>query len=257
MAKAFLLNRMQLTDIEQPARRTFLSAFAAGALGMLSPGLRAQDLENLAAEKDFQSHRITSSDPTGGNADFRVLDPGQTLVFAEIQSAGRIVHFRDNITSKEAHHLQYHILRMYWDGETRPSVEVPVGDFFAVGFGFTEEFRSALMCIDHQPGKPTDPAAYGAARNCYIPMPFARSARVTLSNEGKEPSQHWFEVNYRTYQTAPRDQLYFHAQYRQGCPPPEGPHLILDATGHGQLIGCVLSVKNNDVAGGGKATRLF
>jgi hypothetical protein len=57
---------------------------------------------------------------------------------------------------------------------------------------------------------------------------------------------HWFEVNYRTYQTAPRHQLYFHAQYRQGCPPPDGPHLIIDATGRGQLIGCALSVKNND-----------
>jgi hypothetical protein len=77
-------------------------------------------------------------------------------------------------------------------------------------------------------------------------MPFARAARVTLTNEGKESSQHWFEVNYRTYPTAPAHRLYFHAQYRQGTPPPEGPYLILDAEGRGHLLGCVLSVKNND-----------
>jgi hypothetical protein len=166
-------------------------------------------------------------------------------VLADIQGPGRIVHLRDNITSKEPHHLQNHVLRMNWDGEQEPSVEVPVGDFFAVGFGFTEKFSSALMAIDQRPGKLTDAAAFGAARNCYIPMPFGRSARVTLSNEGTEPSKHWFEVNYRSYSKAPASQLYFHAQYHQGTPPPEGPYLILDAVGRGHLVGCVLSVKNN------------
>ena len=53
-----------------------------------------------------------------------------------------------------------------------------------------------------RPGKLTDPAATGAARNCYIPMPFTRSARITLTNEGKQSSRHWVEINYR-YQTEP------------------------------------------------------
>ena len=203
-------------------------------------------LEKLPTLPDFDSHRITSSDPTGGNADWRMLEPGRTLVLADVQGPGCIVHLRDNITSREAHHLQWHVLRMYWDGEKEPSVEVPVGDFFGVGFGFTEKMNSALMCIDQQPGKPTDPAAFGAARNCYFPMPFKRSARITITNEGKQPSQHWYEVNYRSYHKAPANQGYFHAQYRQATPPPEGPYTILEAQGRGALVGCVLSVKNND-----------
>jgi hypothetical protein len=217
-----------------------LSLAAAGALAQ--PAL----LENLAALPDFESHRITSADPTGGNNDWRMLAPGQTLVLADVQGPGCIVHLRDNITSHEAHHLQFHVLRMYWDGEKEPSVEAPVGDFFGVGFGFTEKMSSALICIDQQPGKPTDPTAFGAARNCYFPMPFKRSARMTITNEGQQPSQHWFEVNYRTYRKVPRDQGYFHAQYRQATPPPEGPYTILEAQGRGMLVGCVLSVKNND-----------
>lgn len=208
----------------------------------------AQDLalDPLPALRDFESHRITSADPTGRNEDWRDLKPGETLVLADIQGSGCIEHFRDNITSREPHHLQWHVLRMYWDGESTPSVEVPVGDFFGVGFGFTEKYSSALMAIDQRPGKLTDPAAMGAARNCYIPMPFARAARITITNEGKEPSRHWFEVNYRSYATAPKDQGYFHAQYRQGTPPPVGPFTILEAKGRGHLLGCVLSVKNND-----------
>jgi hypothetical protein len=214
----------------------------------LSTPLFGQDpaLDDLPAQRNFESHRITSADPTGGNADWWDIGPGQTRVLAEIQGPGRIVHFRDNITSQEPHHLQFHVLRIYWDGETEPSVEAPVGDFFGVGFGFSERVNSALMCIDQRPGKLTDPAAMGAARNCYIPMPFARAARITLTNEGKQSSRHWVEINYRTYKNPPPDQLYFHAQYRQGTPPPQGPYLILDAKGRGHLVGCVLSVKNND-----------
>jgi hypothetical protein len=203
-------------------------------------------LEDLPMRRDFESHRLTSADPTGGNADWWDIKPGQTRVLADLRGPGSIVHFRDNITSREPHHLQLHVLRIYWDGEPEPSVETPIGDFFAVGFGLTERFSSALMCIDQRRGKLTDPAATGAARNCYIPMPFSRSARITLTNEGKQPSRHWVEINYRTYQKAPENQLFFHAQYRQGTPPPEGPYLILDAKGRGHLVGCVLSVKNND-----------
>jgi hypothetical protein len=210
--------------------------------------VQAQDftLDNLPTLHNFQSHRVTSTDPTGNNDDWRQLEPSQTLVFADIQGPGCITHFRDNITSDEAHHLQYHILRAYWDGESQPSVEVPVGDFFGIGFGLTEKCSSALIAIDARRGKVTDPTATGAARNCYIPMPFKHSARLTITNLGKKPSKHWFEVNYRSYTKAPEDQGYFHAQYRQGTPPPVGPYTILEATGRGHLLGCVLSIKNND-----------
>lgn len=203
-------------------------------------------MDDLPTLKNYESHRITSADPAGGNNDFRKLEPGGTLVLAEINGPGMIVHMRDNITSDEPHHLQTHVLRIYWDGEKSPSVEAPVGDFFGVGFGFTAKFASALVCIDQDRGGLTDPAASGAARNCYFPMPFAYAARVTITNEGKLPSLHWFEVDYRSYKKPQTDMGYFHAQYRQGTPPPEGPYTLLEATGRGHLVGCVLSVLNND-----------
>ena len=77
-------------------------------------------------------------------------------------------------------------------------------------------------------------------------MPFARSARITITNEGTQPSRHWYEVNCKIVRQAAGDVGYFHAQYRQGTPPPDGPYLILDAKGRGHLVGCVLSVRNND-----------
>lgn len=203
-------------------------------------------LESLPQLCDFEMKRITSADASGRNRDWRVLQPGQTLVLAQIDGPGCIVHFRDNVTSREKHHLQMNILRMYWDGEENPSVEAPIGDFFGVGFGFTEKYSSALMNIDQRRGDITDPSVYGAARNCYIPMPFNKSARVTIANEGKVAGKHWYEVNCKIFKKLQPNIGYFHAQYRQATPPPEGPYLILDAKGRGHLIGCVLSVKNND-----------
>jgi hypothetical protein len=225
-----------------------LISFWAMAVGSLAgPPAEAQSLQSLPQLCDFEMRRITSTDPKGGNRDFRELPPGQTLVLAELSGPGCVVHFRDNITSSEPHHLQMHVLRMYWDGETTPSVEVPVGDFFGVGFGFTEKCSSALMAIDDRRGPTnTNPAASGAARNCYIPMPFAKGAKITITNEGKQPSTHWYEVNCKVFKKPRENVGYFHAQYRQGTPPPQGPYLILDAKGRGHLIGCVLSVKNND-----------
>lgn len=83
---------------------------------------QAPALDDLPALRDFEAHRITSADPSGGNADWWDIGSGQTRVLAEIQGAGRIVHFRDHITSHEPHHFQMHVLRMYWDGEQEPRV---------------------------------------------------------------------------------------------------------------------------------------
>jgi hypothetical protein len=209
---------------------------------------RGQDLSlnRLAEGADFTAGRVTSADKSGGNGDTWVIPPGETRMLADLTGPGSIVHFRDNITGTERHHLRLHILRIYWDGERQPSVEVPIGHFFGVGFGFTETYGSALVCIDQRRGSVTDPAASGAARNSHVPMPFAHSARLTITNEGKAQSLHWFEISYRRYAKMPRDQLYFHAQYRQATPPPEGPFVILEVKGTGHLIGCVLIVKNND-----------
>src|SRR5215471_9679973 len=98
-------------------------------LALIPSSLLGQDLplDQLPAMCPYEAHRVTSSDPTGGNDDWRNLEPGATLVLADLKGPGCIVHCRDNITSKEAHHLQYHVLKIYWDDEAEPSVEVPVG----------------------------------------------------------------------------------------------------------------------------------
>ena len=128
-------------------------------------------LDRLATRCDYTAGRITSHDPKGSNQNFWVIAPGETRVPVEITGPGSIVHFRDNITSDVPHHLQLHVLRIYWDGEREPSVEVPIGDFFGIGFGFTEKTSSALMNIDQRRGSSTDPRLRGpVARQSVAPL---------------------------------------------------------------------------------------
>ena len=176
-----------------------------------------------------------------------MIPKGEAGTLAEIDGPGAIKHIWITIGAADPLYARKIRLRMFWDGEETPSVEVPLGDFFGVGFGFTEKYSSGLMNIDDRRGKgSTDPSATGAARNCYIAMPFAKAARITITNEGKQLSKHWYELNYRSYEKPLEHVGYFHAQYRQATPPAEGPYLILNAKGRGHLIGCVLSVKNNN-----------
>ncbi len=95
--------------------------FVAAWIGvaMFSAPLPGQELalDRLATRCDYTAGRITSHDPKGSNQDFWGIAPGETRVLAEITGPGSIVHFRDSITSDEPHHLQLHVLRIFWDGE--------------------------------------------------------------------------------------------------------------------------------------------
>src|SRR6267142_2926279 len=90
-------------------------------------------LSSLTRPQDYVLKRISSFDDTGGNADRRQIPPGQTLVLADQAGPGTISHIWITIASGEPYHLKKLVLRMYWDDETSPSVEAPIGDFFGLG----------------------------------------------------------------------------------------------------------------------------
>src|ERR1700727_2130197 len=101
-----------------------------------------------------------------------VVKPGQTLTLAEINGAGAIQHIWMTPTGN----WRFSILRMYWDDETEPSVEVPVGDFFAVGWGKYARVSSLPICVNP-----------GSAFNSYWPMPFRHKAKITMENIDQKP----------------------------------------------------------------------
>src|SRR5262245_12971125 len=122
-------------------------------------------LANLARLRDYSSRRLSSWDRHGGNRDAIAIDPGQSAVLGEIAGAGCVKHIWMTMTSRpaEPHDLRQTVLRMFWDGEASPSVEVPLGDFFGLGFGLRRNFVSLPLQMSPQDGR---------GFNCWFPMPF-------------------------------------------------------------------------------------
>ncbi len=209
--------------------------FATVLLGIVGT-VQAQGLSHLADKKDFHALRIASTDPKLKNADYRRIDPGGTLELGKIEGAGRITHMWFTISAKSPDHLRELVLRIYWDGADRPAVECPLGDFYGLGFGQYVEYQSA-------------PIAIGGikALNCYWPMPFAKGARLTMTNEGSQPvGSCYFNIDYRLDDKPNADLRYFHTQYRQAYPASKGEdYLILETTGAGHYAGTFLSVMAN------------
>jgi hypothetical protein len=215
--------------------RTALRFWPLLVLLVPSP-VRAQVPLDLAEKKDFRALRIASTDPNFKNADYRRIPPGETLELGRIEGAGRITHIWFTIAAKSDDHLRELVLRTYWDGSERPAIECPLGDFYGLGFGRYVEYKSAPISIGGI-----------KALNCYWPMPFARGARLTLTNEGaQEVRSCYFNIDYRLDEKPAADLRYFHAQYRQAFPVSKGKdYVILDTKGSGHHVGTFLSVMAN------------
>ena len=111
--------------------------------------------------------------PIGG-----LSPPGETKEVFNANGPGVISHIWFTIAAPSTYHLKEIVLRIYWDGNAKPSVEVPVGDFFGLNLGMYNVYQSAFLnCSSVK------------ALNCYFAMPFRKSARITATNEGSKGSQ--------------------------------------------------------------------
>src|SRR5262245_15365031 len=156
-----------------------------------------------------------------------VIKAGQTFTIAEISGSGAIQHIWMTPTGN----WRYSILRFYWDGETTPSVEVPVGDFFASGWGKYAQINSLAVAVNP-----------GSAFNSYWVMPFRKSARITMENIAAEDMTLYYQVTYALTDIAP-DEAYFHAQFRRTNPlPSKQVYTLVDGIkGPGHYVGTHLS----------------
>ncbi len=152
-----------------------------------------------------------------------------TVTLGEIRGSGAIQQIW--MTPAPLDKTRFNILRFYWDGETTPSVEVPLGDFFACGWGKYCQINSMPVCVNP-----------GSAFNCYWVMPFRKGAKVTLENLDENPMRLYYQINY-TLTDVPADTGTFHAQFRRVPQVGEKPEVtILDGIkGYGQYVGTYLA----------------
>lgn len=153
----------------------------------------------------------------------------QTFTLADIEGPGSIQHIW--LTPAPLDKTRYFILRFYWDDETEPSVEVPLGDFFACGWAKYCQISSLPVCVNP-----------GSAFNSYWQMPFRKKAKVTLENLDDQTMTIYYQIDY-TLTRVPEDAAYFHAQFRREDPlKAKGTYTILDGVkGKGQYVGTYLA----------------
>jgi hypothetical protein len=200
----------------------------------ISMSVRSQSLESITNEQEGISLRATSGNPFN-NGDSMDLTEGETRTIANLEGPGKIVHmwfvpFSSNIRWPRAL-----VLRIYWDGSDVPSVETPLGDFFAVGNGMLATVNSL----------PVKVSSYGRGMNCYWQMPFKKSARITISNESEESTAGtYYMIDWVKLPKAPKKVMYFHARYHQEVPVMDKPYTFFKGEGNGHYVGTVLSSQN-------------
>jgi len=207
-------------------------------------------LDHLFQPSDWQSRSITAENPTGepGGGAMVDVDPNDkthparelgrgwkvrpcitigglsTVSIADIEGAGIIRHIWLTCQPEAWREL---VLRMYWDDETHPSVEVPVGDFFCNGWCERSNVHAVPISVNPAGGF-----------NCYFPMPFSRRARITVENLGEAPRIFFYQIDYVLGPVGP-DLLRFHASFRRENPVAyKQPYTIVDGIrGKGQYVG--------------------
>ncbi len=170
------------------------------------------------------------------------LPAGQERTIAELNGPGVIRHIwftaaLDNPDQIAKFHRGV-VIRAYWDDERRPSLEVPFGDFFAVGHGVQRSFECAAFSMTPHAND------VRAGFNVYLPMPFGKRAKLVLHNQSPMNAEGvYWHVDYDANVTLPEDSLRLHASYRGARPVVrEVPHVMCDASGRGKYVGTVWSV---------------
>lgn len=225
-------------------------ALAAAPQGQAQTGTDREHgwLPAYARAQAYKSLKQSSYDTTGGNRDYWPIAGGGVREIFNATGPGVITHIWFTIAARSDHHLKEIVLRGYWDGNEKPSVEAPIGDFFGLNLGQYFIYESAYLACS--PGK---------SLNCYFAMPYKKSARFTVTNESKDPIGAFYSnIDYLTVPSLPQDALYFHAQYRQAAPcvPVTGPaaklnpngeqnYVFAETRGKGHLMGITMGVLQN------------
>jgi hypothetical protein len=227
--------------------------------------MNINSFSNLFKLTKRSSHRISSWDKKGRNIDFIHIGSKKTEILAEIEGPGIIKHIYFTTILQNPLDFRYGILRMYWDHEENPSVEVPLGDFFGVSNCRVRLFNSLIITINR--------GALGSyGFNIYFPMPFSKHAKIEIENQGPSTlggffSAFWYHIDYeKLNEPLPKDTGYFHAFWNrekltkisEKIPAKkknvqlwsgknltgEDNYVILDTEGDGQLAGLLLSIDN-------------
>ncbi len=212
-------------------------AIAAFSL-VLSGQLRAQELfrvpDNVSTRwASFENRNATKG---GGGRENKgakghpaeMLAPGEHKILLDTKGAGIIQRIWLTIDNRSPAMLRSLRLEMYWDGDPKPAVAAPLGDFFGVGLGRKLAFQNALF---------SDPE--GKSFNCNIPMPYRTAARIVLVNDGSKAEMLFYDIDFLQVASHASDVMYFHTFWSRDRKPELGKDygILPGVRGKGRFLG--------------------
>jgi hypothetical protein len=215
-----------------------LLASLAPLLARAEAPVFSSPLSNLASPKAGRAMHEGSWDRHHDNHDSLNLKPGETRALFQHDGAGVVHRFWITMSPHaDFRILSQSILRMYWDDDEYPSVEVPIGAFFGVGFGEQRDYVSL----------PLNETSGGY--NCYWPMPFHKRARWTLTNGSPaDIDSFYYNIDFTALDALPAATRHFHAQFRRQNPTTPGEsYTILETSGSGHYVGTALFMTGPDI----------
>lgn len=180
--------------------------------------------------------QVSSYDTSGGNDDRIFIGPGKKVEILNVEGPGMIVRLYFNVESRDPYFLRRIVIRMYWDNEDKPSVEVPFGDFFGCGFIYKPYVSQYLGMTS-------------GGYMCYFPMPFERQARIEISNETLQEIQgFYYQIGYQKFEGAlESDVAYFHATWNRSIRTSyDSNYVFFQTQGKGHIVGVNMNIQSYD-----------
>ena len=166
-----------------------------------------------------------------------MIHAGQILSLVDIAGPGIINRMWFTISDRSEYTLRGLVLKMYWDGEEKPAVEVPFGDFFSVGLGKTATFQNALFASPE-----------GRSFNSFVQMPFKKHAKIEIVNElPYDIEMIFYDVDLQLMKTWNDDYMYFHSYWHRDTTTTPGTdfEILPETMGKGRFLGTNISVNAN------------
>lgn len=199
----------------------------------------------LARFRNGRSRQLTSYTLDTGDKTIH-LPSGKSTVIAEAKGAGIVTRlwftfggwFWQHWNTKhpiDQKVLRSLILRVYWDGEDKPSIEAPMGDFFGIGHCEYKHYMSQYLGMS------------SGGFYSYFPMPFTKGLRFEVENQHEVDNWIFVNINYQELDELPEDYGRFHARFNCGYNQPGKPWVVTEAEGKGHFVGCTMSFQGKDV----------
>jgi len=243
-----LVNSLRFKGSSIAAHFLLIICFLAGSNTTSAQHSKLYEFDKNATTRWSSPENLNGIKSAGGQENeaakghaFDGMESGTSRWLLNVSGAGIINRIWITVSDRSPEMLRGLKIEMFWDGEQKPAVSAPLGDFFGVGLGKTATFHNTFFANPE-----------GRSFSCIIPMPFKTGAKIKVTNEsGKKLSHIFFDVDFQSNTSWQEGWLYFHAYWSRDTATTVGKdfELLPSLKGKGRFLGVNIGINSNPIYG--------